>query len=99
MNNRYAAIRAIATETARYAPADTGILSAMQESFGSRVFSDAVMRQMLSEKTYRKVRRTIDNGERLDVSVAGEVAEAMKISGLWWFTSSASVLEKLSALK
>ncbi len=78
MNNRYAAIRAIATETARYAPADTGILSAMQESFGSRVFSDAVMRQMLSEKTYRKVRRTIDNGERLDVSVAGEVAEAMK---------------------
>lgn len=78
MNNRYAAIRSIAAATARYAPADTGALSAMQESFGSHVFSDAVMRQMLSEKAYRKVRRTIHNGERLDVSVAGEVAEAMK---------------------
>ncbi|MDD4102096.1 MAG: glutamine synthetase III, partial [Kiritimatiellae bacterium] len=78
MNNRYAAIRSIAAATARYAPADTGALSAMRESFGSHVFSDAVMRQMLSEKVYRKVRRTIEHGERLDVSVAGEVAEAMK---------------------
>ncbi len=78
MNNRYAAISSIAAAAARYAPADTGALSSMQESFGSQVFNDAVMRQSLSEKVYRKVRRTIDNGERLDVSVAGEVAEAMK---------------------
>ncbi len=78
MNNRYAAISSIAADAVRYAPADTGALSMMQESFGSHVFNGAVMRQLLSEKVYRKVRRTIDNGEHLDISVAGEVAEAMK---------------------
>jgi len=79
MNPRYTAIGAIA-ESGPIAPgtarADT--LASLQASFGSCVFNDAVMRQRLPDVVYRMVRRTIDHGERLDVSVAGAVANAMR---------------------
>ena len=79
MNSRYTAIAAIA-ESGPLAPgtAKADTLASLQASFGSCVFNDAVMRQRLPDVVYRMVRRTIDHGERLDVSVAGAVANAMR---------------------
>ncbi|MBR6808028.1 MAG: glutamine synthetase III [Clostridia bacterium] len=47
--------------------------------FGSMVFSDEVMRSRLPAETYAAMRRTIDDGRHLDISVATAVADAMKI--------------------
>lgn len=46
--------------------------------FGSNVFSDAVMRERLPKDVYKAMKRTIDQGEALDASIAGVVANAMK---------------------
>ena len=46
--------------------------------FGANVFSDAVMKKRLPEKAYKALRKTIDGGAKLDVSVADAVAEAMR---------------------
>ncbi len=46
--------------------------------FGSMVFDDRVMRSVLSGDVYHSLKRTINEGARLDVSVANQVAEAMK---------------------
>ncbi|HNX36456.1 MAG TPA: glutamine synthetase III [Kiritimatiellia bacterium] len=78
MNTRYASIQSIAATTPRYAPAESNAFHALKQAFGSCVFNDAVMRQRLPASVYHTVRRTIDNGERLDVSVAGAVADAMR---------------------
>jgi glutamine synthetase len=48
------------------------------ELFGSNVFSDSVMRARLPKAVYKALRRTIDFGEKLDVSVADAVAIAMR---------------------
>ncbi len=48
------------------------------EIFGSMVFDDRVMRSMLSDKVYSSLKHTIDEGARLDSSVADAVAAAMK---------------------
>ena len=48
------------------------------EMFGSMVFSDEVMRERLPSETYAAMRRTIDEGRHLDISVATAVADAMK---------------------
>ena len=53
-------------------------MSNVQELFGSMVFNDAVMREKLPKDTYKSLRRTIDEGEELDISVANVVANAMK---------------------
>ena len=53
-------------------------MSSATEIFGKLVFDDRVMRQMLSEKTYRSLKKTINQGASLDVDVANAVAEAMK---------------------
>ncbi len=50
----------------------------VSEYFGSLVFDDRVMKANLSEKVYQSLRRTIDEGARLDGSVADAVASAMK---------------------
>lgn len=42
------------------------------------VFDDRVMKASLSSKVYQSLRKTIDEGEKLDSSVADVVAEAMK---------------------
>ncbi|MBR4933537.1 MAG: glutamine synthetase III, partial [Clostridia bacterium] len=42
------------------------------------VFSDEVMRERLPGETYAAMRRTIDEGRHLDISVATAVADAMK---------------------
>lgn len=46
--------------------------------FGVNVFSDAVMRERLPKAVYKAMRRTIDFGEKLDITVADAVAVAMR---------------------
>ncbi|MBQ7758813.1 glutamine synthetase III family protein [Anaerotignum sp.] len=48
------------------------------EYFGSLVFDDRVMRAMLSADVYASLKKTIDEGAKLDLSVANAVAIAMK---------------------
>ena len=48
------------------------------EIFGSNVFDDRTMQARLPKGVYQALRRTIDKGEALDVSVADEVAVAMR---------------------
>ncbi len=48
------------------------------EFFGCNVFDDRIMKATLSEKVYKSLKRTIDRGTPLDISVANAVAAAMK---------------------
>ncbi len=48
------------------------------ELFGSNVFNDEVMKNSLPKEVYKSLRRTIDEGEPLDTSIASAVANAMK---------------------
>ena len=48
------------------------------EYFGSMVFDDRIMKATLSEKVYKSLKKTIDRGTPLDISVANAVASAMK---------------------
>ena len=48
------------------------------EYFGSLVFDDKVMKERLDGKIYQKLRKTIDEGESLSLTVANAVAVAMK---------------------
>src|SRR5579862_4242114 len=48
------------------------------ETFGSLVFNDLVQQQRLPTAVYQALRRTITQGEPLDLSVADAVATAMK---------------------
>ncbi|MGF6376458.1 glutamine synthetase [Clostridiales Family XIII bacterium PM5-7] len=48
------------------------------EVFGSKVFDDKVMKRNLSSEVYQSLRKTIDEGAKLDLSVANAVATAMK---------------------
>ena len=48
------------------------------ELFGCNVFNDVVMRSTLPKDVYKSLRKTIDNGERIDMSIADSVANAMK---------------------
>lgn len=48
------------------------------ENFEKNVFNDKVMKERLSNEVYHKLKNTIENSEKLDLSIAGEVAIAMK---------------------
>ncbi len=48
------------------------------EVFGSNVFSDKVMKNMLPKDVYKSLMHTKKTGEELDSSIAGPVAAAMK---------------------
>ena len=48
------------------------------EFFGENVFDDRQMKARLSEKVYNSIRKTIDEGKQLDISLANAVALAMK---------------------
>ena len=48
------------------------------EMFGSMVFNDRKMQERLPAATYKALKKTIKNGEPLDISVANAVANAMK---------------------
>lgn len=53
-------------------------MQTVSEYFGSLVFDDRVMKANLSAKVYQSLRKTIDEGAQLDISVANAVATAMK---------------------
>ena len=53
-------------------------MSTVSDYFGSMVFDDRVMRASLSADVYASLRKTIDEGSELDISVANAVADAMK---------------------
>ena len=48
------------------------------EYFGCMVFDDKVMQETLSPDIYKTLKRTIQDGRSLDLSVANAVASAMK---------------------
>ncbi|MBQ2769185.1 MAG: glutamine synthetase III [Clostridia bacterium] len=50
----------------------------ISDYFGCNVFDDKVMKERLSEETYELLKRTIQHGRSLNLSVANAVANAMK---------------------
>lgn len=50
----------------------------LTEYFGCLVFDDREMKARLSPEIYNSLKKTIDEGARLDISVANAVATAMK---------------------
>ena len=53
-------------------------MATVTEEFGSMVFDDRVMRATLPAKVYASLKKTIDEGKELDLTVANAVASAMK---------------------
>ena len=53
-------------------------MATLPEMFGSNVFDDRQMKARLSEHVYNSIRKTIDEGKQLDISLANAVATAMK---------------------
>lgn len=75
-----ARLRAIAAITG-YRPTAAALNFAetpASEIFGTNVFSLSVMQQRLPKEVFKSMLRTIERGEKLDISVADVVANAMK---------------------
>lgn len=53
-------------------------MSAVPEYFGSLVFDDRVMKANLSTDVYLSMKKTIDEGAKLNIGMANAVAQAMK---------------------
>ena len=53
-------------------------MKSVPEYFGSMVFNDQKMKARLPHATYQALKKTVQNGEPLDISVATAVANAMK---------------------
>ena len=53
-------------------------MAKVPELFGSMVFNDQKMQERLPKSTYKALKKTLQNGEPLDLSVANVVAAAMK---------------------
>ncbi len=53
-------------------------MAAVPEYFGSLVFDDRAMKANLSTEVYLSMKKTIDEGAKLNIGVANAVAEAMK---------------------
>ncbi|MEJ8733844.1 glutamine synthetase III family protein [Mediterraneibacter sp. ICN-202921] len=53
-------------------------MKSVPDFFGCKVFDDRVMKAKLSAAVYQSLRKTIDEGAKLDISVANAVAAAMK---------------------
>ena len=53
-------------------------MGTVSDYFGCLVFDDRIMKANLSADVYQSLRKTIDQGARLDISVANAVAAAMK---------------------
>lgn len=52
--------------------------NSITENFGKNLFSDEVMKERLPKDVYRKLKKTIEEGNELDRSIADVVANAMK---------------------
>ncbi len=57
---------------------EEGTMEKVNEYFGSMVFDDRVMKAMLPSDVYNSLKKTIDDGAKLETDVANAVAEAMK---------------------
>ncbi len=53
-------------------------MQTVSDYFGCNVFDDRVMKANLTADVYRSLRKTIDEGAKLDIGVANAVASAMK---------------------
>ena len=53
-------------------------MQTVSDYFGCLVFDDRVMKAKLSSSVYNSLRKTIDEGERLNNDLANAVANAMK---------------------
>lgn len=53
-------------------------MSNVSEFFGCRVFNDETMKQRLPKGTYKALKKTIEDGKPLDLSIANVVAHSMK---------------------
>ncbi|MBR2724193.1 MAG: glutamine synthetase III, partial [Ruminococcus sp.] len=53
-------------------------MKTIPEFFGCMVFNDEAMKKHLPTDVYINLKKTIENGDHLDSSVANEVATAMK---------------------
>src|SRR5688500_12825276 len=52
--------------------------SRISDYFGSNVFSDEAMRKYLSAEAYESIRNSIDKGNKIDRTVADQVAASMQ---------------------
>ncbi|MFP4071510.1 MAG: glutamine synthetase III [Desulfovibrionales bacterium] len=77
IQSRLNAISAVTTYKPVSSPLNFAETNPM-EVFGSNVFSDKVQKAMLPKDIYKSLKKTIRNGEKLDPSIAGPVAAAMK---------------------
>ena len=50
----------------------------VSQIFGELTFNKAVMKDKLSKDVYEKMIATLESGEALDESIAGDIAHAMK---------------------
>ena len=57
---------------------EEGTMEKVNEYFGSMVFDDRVMKAMLPSDVYNSLKKTVDDGAKLETDVANAVAEAMK---------------------
>ena len=53
-------------------------MKTVSDYFGCNVFDDRVMKSKLPADVYKSLKKTIDEGTRLEESVANAVAKAMK---------------------
>ena len=53
-------------------------MKSIPKLFGSMVFNDNTMRERLPKETYKALKKTIQDGKTLDITVANVVANAMK---------------------
>lgn len=49
------------------------------ELFGSMVFNQKVMQELLPKETFKALKRTIEDGTPLDINTANQIAHAMKV--------------------
>ena len=52
-------------------------MATVKEEFGSLVFDDRVMKASLSAKVYASLKKTIDEGKELDLTVANAVVSSL----------------------
>lgn len=65
-------------ETFNRKPVAVQTVDKRSEIFGSRVFSEHVMRQHLSSEAFKSVKEAINGGSKIDRKLADEIAAAMK---------------------
>ena len=53
-------------------------MKSVPDYFGCMVFDDKAMRSRLPKDTYKAMKKTIQDGKRLDIAIANVVANAMK---------------------